>query len=137
MPGASIGDAVREGYALNAAGNTTLSGAVDASDAGAVEPLFTIDNDAVVASAIKLADDRSGDVVLRVYESHGGRASALVTPGFDVSGFEICDLLERPITGEGVSVTTEGAGLRLHLRPFQLVTLRFARSTGSSEARPV
>ncbi|GAA1955035.1 alpha-mannosidase [Catenulispora subtropica] len=125
--GAGIGDAVREGFAVNLAERRVAG-------AGAVEPLFTIDNDAVTASAIKLADDGSGDVVLRVYESHGGRASAFVTPGFDVSGFETCDLLERPISREGVAVATEGAGLRLNLRPFQLVTLRFARTTGSSEA---
>ena len=34
-------------------------------------------------------------------------------------------------------VAAEGAGVRLNLRPFQLVTLRFARSvssSGSSEA---
>ncbi|NUP50550.1 MAG: alpha-mannosidase, partial [Catenulispora sp.] len=131
VPGAAIGDAVREGRILNTAEAGLGGGPADGS---VVEPLFTIDDDAVTASAIKLADDRSGDVVLRVYESHGGRASALVTPGFDVSGFEICDLLERPISREGVSVTAEGAGVRLKLRPFQLVTLRFTRSTGSSEA---
>ena len=127
---AGIGDAVREGFAINLPERRVTG-------SGEVAPLFSIDNDAVVASAVKLADDRGGDIVLRVYESHGGRASALVTPGFDVSGFEICDLLERPITGEGVSVTAEGAGVRLNLRPFQLVTLRFARADrtdGSSEA---
>ncbi|NUR59887.1 MAG: alpha-mannosidase [Catenulispora sp.] len=128
VPGASIGDAVREGRAINTKGGSAFRGG------GAVEPLFTVDNDAVVASAVKLADDRGGDVVLRVYEAHGGRASALITPRFDFSGFEICDLLERPISREGVGVTAEGAGLRLSLRPFQLVTLRFTRSTGSSEA---
>jgi hypothetical protein len=38
------------------------------------------------------------------------------------------DLLERPITREGVSVATEGGGLRVNLRPFQLVTPRFTRT---------
>ena len=98
---------------------------------GTVDPLFTIDDDAVTASAIKLADDGSGDVVLRVYETNGGRASALITPNFGFSGFEICDLLERPITREAVHVAADNEGLRLRLRPFQLVTLRFARTTGS------
>ncbi|MBS2534499.1 alpha-mannosidase [Catenulispora sp. NF23] len=122
--GATIGDAVREGFAVNLP-DRSVDGERD------VEPLFTIDNDAVTASAIKLADDRSGDVVLRVYESHGGRAAARITPGFGFSGFEICDLLERPITREGVSVATDNDGLVLKLRPFQLVTLRFTRTTGS------
>ncbi|WP_378730314.1 alpha-mannosidase [Nocardia brasiliensis] len=120
LPGASIGDAVRAGYRVNL---PQLTPGV----AEAVEPLFTIDNDAVVTSAVKLADDGSGDVVLRVYEAHGGRASALVTGGFDFAEFQVCDLLERPIQ-ENTAATREGAGVRLRLRPFQLVTLRFARS---------
>ncbi|MEY9933568.1 alpha-mannosidase [Catenulispora sp. GP43] len=124
VPGAGIGDAVREGYSVNLPAERM-------GGTSAVEPLFTIDNDAVTASAVKLADDRSGDVILRVYESHGGRASARVTPNFGFSGFEICDLLERPITREGVTVVSDNDGLRLSLRPFQLVTLRFTRTTGS------
>ena len=125
-PGAAIGDAVREARLLNPGLRPVLRRARHV-----VEPLFTIDDDAVTASAIKLADDRSGDVVLRVYETHGGRASALITPNFGFSGFEICDLLERPITRGGVTVAADNDGLRLRLRPFQLVTLRFARTTGS------
>ena len=126
MAGATIGDAVREGFAVNLPGRAVVGGAT-------VDPLFTIDDDAVAASAIKLADDGSGDVVLRVYETNGGRASALITPNFGFSGFEICDLLERPITREAVNVAADNEGLRLRLRPFQLVTLRFARTTGSED----
>ncbi|WP_216896847.1 alpha-mannosidase, partial [Nocardia alni] len=120
IPGASIGDAVREGYRAN----LPLSARGVAEP---VAPLFTVDDDAVVTSAVKLADDGSGDVVLRVYEARGGRASALVTPGFGVAGFQTCDLLERPVS-EGTTATREGMGVRLRLRPFQLVTLRFERS---------
>ncbi|GAB4584099.1 alpha-mannosidase [Nocardia sp. IFM 10818] len=118
-PGASIGDAVREGYRIN-----LLPSPPGVADP--VDPLFTIDNDAVVTSAVKLADDGSGDVVLRVYEAHGGRATALVKPGFDTTGFTVCDLLERPLP-PAASVIGEPAGVRLRLRPFQLVTLRFTR----------
>jgi alpha-mannosidase len=120
IPGASIGDAVREGYRINL--TTPRRGVAES-----VAPLFTIDNDAVVTSAVKLADDGSGDVVLRVYEAHGGRASALVTPGFDTSEFRICDLLERPVDDD-VPAVPEGSGVRVRLRPFQLLTLRFTRS---------
>ncbi|WP_194925693.1 alpha-mannosidase [Catenulispora pinisilvae] len=125
-PGAAIGDAVREARLVN-----PFYGPSFGEPGTVIEPLFTIDNDAVAASAIKLADDRSGDVVLRVYETNGGRATARVTPNFGFSGFEICDLLERPITREAVSVATDNDGLVLNLRPFQLVTLRFTRTTGS------
>ncbi|WP_327146224.1 alpha-mannosidase [Nocardia sp. NBC_01327] len=120
IPSASIGDAVCAGYRINLAPITPTV-------AEAVAPLFTIDNDAVVTSAVKLADDGSGDVVLRVYEAQGGRASALVTLGFETSGLQVCDLLERP-TESDTSAVLDGSAVRLRLRPFQLVTLRFTRA---------
>ncbi|WP_280361042.1 alpha-mannosidase [Nocardia wallacei] len=123
LPGASIGDAVRAGYRVNL---PWRAGGL----AEPVAPLFTVADDAVVTSAVKLADDGSGDVVLRVYEAHGGRASTVVTPGFEATGFRVCDLLERPLPEAAVAVA-EGAGVRLRLRPFQLVTLRFARAPKS------
>ncbi|WP_024804618.1 glycoside hydrolase family 38 C-terminal domain-containing protein [Nocardia sp. BMG51109] len=124
LPGGSLGDAVREGYRINLAPSRPAV-------AEAVEPLFSVDNDAVVTSAVKLADDGSGDVVLRVYEAHGGRATALISPGFDTTGFRTCDLLERPVP-EDISATAADAGVRLRLRPFQLVTLRFTRAPGAA-----
>jgi alpha-mannosidase len=79
---------------------------------------------------VKLADDRSGDVVVRLYESLGGRAAARITAGFDVAGAEVVDLLERPApdlpTGD-VGLRVEGRHLSLALRPFQIVTLRIGR----------
>ena len=118
VPGATIADAVREGYRSNLPERRVRGDAV-------VEPLVTVDNDAVVVSALKLADDGSGDVVVRCYEAHGGRASALVTPGFAFAGeVEICDLLERRTD----AAQLENGAVRLRLRPFQLVTLRFKRA---------
>ena len=38
---------------------------------------------AVVVEAVKLADDRSGDVVVRLYEALGGRARTRLTASFD------------------------------------------------------
>ena len=40
-----------------------------------VEPLVTVVVAAVVVEAVKLAEDRSGDVVVRLYEALGGRAT--------------------------------------------------------------
>ena len=42
-----------------------------------------------------MADDRSGDVVVRLYEAGGGRANAAVTPGFGATSVAEVDLLER------------------------------------------
>lgn len=119
LPGASITDAVRSGYRINLP-------PVTPGVAEPVAPLFTVDNDDVVTSAVKLAEDGSGDVVIRLYEVGGGRTTALLTPDFEYSGYRRCDLLERPLPEENVMESAD-AGIRLRLRPFQLVTLRFTR----------
>ncbi|WP_329123587.1 alpha-mannosidase [Streptomyces sp. NBC_01353] len=120
VPGASVGDAVREGYRVNLP-ERRVPGDAD------VVPLVAVDDDAVVVSAVKLADDRSGDVVVRLYESHGGRARARLTTGLDLDGVTVCDLLERPLDDvQAGTVTVTDDALELALRPFQLLTLRFA-----------
>ncbi|MEV6793075.1 glycoside hydrolase family 38 C-terminal domain-containing protein [Streptomyces sp. NPDC051320] len=118
-PGAGIGDAVREGFRVN------LPERRVAGDRE-VAPLVSVDNDAVVISAVKLADDASGDVVVRLYESTGGRARVRLGLGFDASGVALTDLLERPLEGASVPALQENR-VQLSLRPFELVTLRLTR----------
>ncbi|MCF3964803.1 glycoside hydrolase family 38 C-terminal domain-containing protein, partial [Streptomyces fuscigenes] len=120
-PGATIGDAVREGYRANLP-ERHVTGSAE------VAPLVSVDNDAVVVSAVKLADDRSGDLVVRVYEANGGRARATVSvAGRPLGGVARTDLLERPLAdAERPAVTAEG--VELALRPFEMVTLRLARA---------
>ncbi|MEU3252444.1 glycoside hydrolase family 38 C-terminal domain-containing protein [Streptomyces sp. NPDC006997] len=119
VPGASIGDAVREGWRVNLPQRRR-------EGAGPVAPLVSVDRDAVVVTAVKLADDGSGDVVVRCHEAHGGRARATLTAGFAVAGAVLTDLLERPLEGGGVE--RDGERITVRLRPFQLVTLRLARA---------
>ncbi|MFF4151941.1 alpha-mannosidase [Streptomyces sp. NPDC001651] len=117
VPGARIGDAVREGWRINLP-ERRLAGARE------VAPLVTVDRDAVVVTAVKLADDGSGDVVVRLHEAHGGRVRATLTAGFEVADVTATDLLERPLPE-----TPEHTGreVALRLRPFELVTLRLRR----------
>jgi alpha-mannosidase len=117
-PGASIADAVEEGYRTNLAPRIVKG-------SHAVEPLFIVSNRGLVIEAVKLAEDGSGDVIVRVYESLGERSAGTVTASFPVTELYPVDLLERPVSAPGVTV---GQGLaELVLRPFQLVTLRCAR----------
>ncbi|MEE2569834.1 glycoside hydrolase family 38 C-terminal domain-containing protein [Pseudarthrobacter sp. J64] len=117
-PGAGIAEAVEEGYLANLPARTVQG-------AHGVEPLFTVDNPALVIEAVKLAGDGSGDVIVRLYESLGERSAGSITAGFPVQGVVPVDLLERPVDAPGVTAMQEEA--RLELRPFQLVTLRFSR----------
>ncbi|MFJ6755905.1 alpha-mannosidase [Streptomyces sp. NPDC091273] len=120
-PGASIGDAVREGHALNLPERTVTG-------AGPVVPLLAVDEDAVVVEAVKLAEDRSGDVVVRLYESRGGRATAVLTADFPFTAAVESDLLERPLAGSAVGAPTAAGAVPLTLRPFQIVTVRLHRA---------
>ena len=89
---------------------------------------------AVVVEAVKLAEDRSGDVIVRLYEAHGGRAAATLSTAFDFAAVVETDLLERE--GDAVAVRgVEGRELHLQLRAFQLVTLRF-RDPALPSAQP-
>ncbi|WP_406432780.1 glycosyl hydrolase-related protein [Streptomyces sp. NBC_00631] len=117
VPGAGITDAVREGWRINLP-ERRVTGARE------VAPLVTVDNDAVVITAVKLADDGSGDVVVRFHEAHGGRARATLTTGFELGGLTVTDLLERPLDGR--TPDRDGNRISLRLRPFELVTLRLA-----------
>ncbi|MDN3260699.1 glycoside hydrolase family 38 C-terminal domain-containing protein [Streptomyces sp. CSDS2] len=117
--GASVGDAVREGWRINLPERHTTG-------ARAVAPLVGVDDDAVVVTAVKLADDGSGDVVVRFHEAHGGRARATLTTGFAFTGVTVTDLLERPLP-DAEPPAREGERITVRLRPFELVTLRFGR----------
>ncbi|MEV8420972.1 alpha-mannosidase [Streptomyces niveus] len=121
-PGADVADAISEGYALNL---PLRAGPA----AGPVEPLVSVDDPAVVVEAVKLADDRSGDVVVRLYESRGGRARTTLTAGFPVTAVRETDLLEDTLT---VHAHT-GRSVALTLRPCQILTLRLVRGAGPKE----
>ncbi|WP_326606358.1 alpha-mannosidase [Streptomyces sp. NBC_01800] len=111
-PGAEVTDAVRAGLALN----LPLRAAV----APVVPSLVTTGHPAVTVESVKLAEDRSGDVIVRLYESAGGRAAATLRVGFPVVRAQITDLLERPLH----EATADEHGLVLALRPFQILTVR-------------
>lgn len=111
--------AVEEGYRLQLPLRTARGG-------GEVEPLLRIDAPAVIAEAVKLADDGSGDLIVRCYESLGARAVATLATTFDWDAVTEVDLLERPIPGE--RVVEAGAGqVVLALPAFTIATLRFSR----------
>ncbi|MFE2723831.1 alpha-mannosidase [Kitasatospora sp. NPDC059327] len=124
VPGAGIADAVREGYLISLP-ERRVTGSAEA-----VRPLVELDQDALVVSAVKLADDGSGDVIVRVYEADGGRARGRLATSFPLAGAVPCDLLERPWDGTRGSVVVSGDGVELALRPFELVTLRLTAASG-------
>ncbi|GAA2101527.1 glycoside hydrolase family 38 C-terminal domain-containing protein [Microlunatus panaciterrae] len=119
VPGAEIGDAVREGYDINLPERTVTGGATE------VDPVVSVDTPDVVVEAVKLAEDQSGDVVVRLYAATGGRATATVRSGFEAASVQSVDLLERPLDiGQSWD---DPAAVTIRFRPFQIVTLRYLR----------
>ena len=115
-PGATLSETICDGYRANLPPRIVL-GAREA------EPLVKLSNPAVLVEAIKLADDRSGDVIVRLYESLGGRAETTISVTFPVATIQVVDLLERPRSANPVPVTNN----ELVLHPFEIVTLRLKR----------
>ncbi len=118
--GATIADAVEEGYRLNLPLRSVRG-------SEAMTPFLTTDNPAIVIEAVKLAEDKSGDVIVRMYEALGSRARGVVTAGFDWMSVAETDLLERTVPPVTVTGHHSDRGVLLTLRPFQIVTLRFTR----------
>ncbi|MDX6354931.1 MAG: alpha-mannosidase, partial [Streptomyces sp.] len=115
-PGAAVGDAIYEGYALNLPLRP-------GPDAPPQPPLVAVDHPDVIVETVKLADDRSGDVVVRLYESRGGRARATLTAAFPLASVQETDLLEDRLADH----PHDDGRITLTLRPFQVLTLRLAR----------
>lgn len=119
LPGATVADAVREGYRLNLPPR-------EVGGSGTVEPLVRVAGAGVAVESVKPADDRSGDVVVRLYECLGARTRANVRFGFPVSRVRAVNLLEEEYEGAPDLERAE-EGVAFPLRPFQIVTLRLAR----------
>jgi alpha-mannosidase len=120
--GGTLADAVAAGYAVNLPLRPTTG--------GGIAPLVTVDGQGVEVEAVKLAEDRSGDVVVRMYEALGGRARATVRVDAEVGEPTVVDLLEDPLEDAALRPDVLGTTPRtgaVELRPFQVVTLRFPR----------
>ncbi|MFD5214400.1 alpha-mannosidase [Microbacterium sp. NPDC058345] len=111
--GADAAIATAEGIRLNAL-PTVVRGANE------VEPLVSVTGSGIVVSSVKLADDHSGDVIVRVYESLGRRTRGELSVGFEHSGIREVSLIEDELDDART-------GGEISLKPFEVRTLRIAR----------
>jgi alpha-mannosidase len=90
----------------------------------AISPLqINLDIEGVMISAVKPADDDNGDIIIRLWETTGGRAQGTLTmPGYAV--VSECDALEVP---NGDAWRTADGTVQLTLEAFQIRTLRLAK----------
>jgi len=91
--------------------------------ADATTPLATVvvcDHPAVVIEAVKRAEDGGGDLVVRLWESRGGRARGRLTLAHPVGSACSVDLLEHTL-GE---LAHDANSVEVELRPFEILTVR-------------
>lgn len=130
-PGTDIAGAVQEGYRLNLPEREVPAATAERFG----QALVTVDSPTVITETVKLAEDRSGDLVLRVYESQGVRSRATVRldPVLSAASVEVVDLLERPFGDDVPAFCSalergEDGAVELAFRPFEIKTLRIKRA---------
>ncbi len=121
---------IAEGYRLNLPVRVAVAGAVaSGSNEGVVPaPFVTCDDAAAVVEVVKAAEDGSGDVIVRVWESFGGRSSTLLCFARPVGAVRLTDALEdgEPPSPAPELTRLDDHTLRLDLRPFQIATVRLS-----------
>ena len=109
-------DVVRQGYELNVP-------VTEANGTAATASLMSIDAANVIIDTVKAAEDGSGDVIIRLYESKHASCSAALTLNIPVAQVFSCDMLEN--VQEELPVT--GGLVQLSFRGFEIKTLRIKR----------
>lgn len=117
-PEATLTHAAEEGHKLDRALR-------EISGTDGVRPLVRSSSDAVRVNTIKLAEDGSGDLIVRLYESSGGRQTTTLTFGVPFESVDEVDLIERSVDQAFHRASTDTVSLAL--RPFQILTLRCRR----------
>lgn len=105
---------VREAYALN----TPLQ--IQPGAAAAPASLFALPASNVILETVKLAEDGSGDLVLRLYEAGRTSTRTELSIGLPVAAATETDMLEEPRH----PLPLEGGKLALMFRPFEIKTIR-------------
>ncbi len=87
-------------------------------------PPVVVTGAGVEVDAVKVADDGSGDLIVRLHEACGDRVRTTVAADRRITAASRCNLLEEPTgsyeVSDGIVATT--------LRPFELLTLRLTRA---------
>jgi alpha-mannosidase len=83
-------------------------------------PVVTVDHSGVQLSAVKRADDDSGDLIVRLYEACGDRSRIAIRAATPLRAAARCNALEEPVE----TIDVADGFVAISVRPFELVTLR-------------
>ena len=102
---------MRQGYELNVP-------ALTAPGAAGVQ-LLTLSDPNVILDEVKCAEDGSGALILRLFQSKRTRSACTVTLGFDASACWKTNMIEEKCK----PVPVNGREIALTVKPFEVVTL--------------
>lgn len=110
-------DVVQQGYELNVPPKIVQGGCLDMS-------FMKIDKANIMIDTVKLAEDGSGDIIVRLYEAKKAAVQAKLTINAD--GFQAyeCDMLENVMD----SLEMANRSLELSFRAFEIKTIRLTRA---------
>ena len=90
----------------------------------AISAGIRLDARGALISVIKPADDGSGDLVVRLWETRGARTSGTLSISRPAATAVLCNALEEPLSSEIISV--KDGIVDIELAPFQIQTLRIS-----------
>jgi alpha-mannosidase len=117
LSGGDLPSVVREAERLNMPLRVVPAGTAEPA-----APLVTLSGDGVELSAVKRADDGSGDVIVRMAEMCGVTSPVTVRARGRIREASYCNLLEEP----HAAIDVADGIVAITLRPFQLLTLRLS-----------
>ena len=85
--------------------------------------VISLDVPGALISAVKPADDGSDDIIVRLWETRGGRTNGVLTID-GMTAAQTCNALED--AGTALNVSANGT-LAIELQPFQIMTLRITQ----------
>jgi alpha-mannosidase len=118
--GPGLHDVLHEAEALNLP--LRIVEGADGPESELPAAVVSVDHPGVQLSAVKRADDGSGDLIVRLYEACGDRTPVSVRAATRVRAAHRCNALEESVLGLEVA----DGFVALVLRPFELVTLRLS-----------
>lgn len=109
-------DVVQQGYELNVPATVVPGGCLDMS-------FVNVDKANIIVDSMKLAEDGSGDVILRLYDAKKAAVSANVTINLDGFKAYTCDMLENIVE----ELDVKDQSICFDFRAFEIKTVRIAK----------
>jgi alpha-mannosidase len=79
-----------------------------------------IDNPGVILETVKYAENESGDIIVRLYESTGGLKQTEIQFGFDIKEAYITNMIEENLE----NVNAENNEIAVALNAFEVKTIK-------------